>query len=232
MSAAMSNPMLHFVGTSFAPTHLKAAAIKKGLFVTDSIKDAAVVFISEDTPVVDGRRDIEKIRKLCYSVQPFTGQALVITSQVPPGFTRSFGWQNISVYHLAETLRIKDAEERADNPEQFIIGCQRPQDPLPPAFLYYLNAFKCPIHKVTWEEAEFSKMAINLTLASQVDNANRLSKAAKSVGADWNKIIPILQHDRRIGPYSYLTPGRWQDSQHLLRDAVTLEEIETLWNIE
>jgi hypothetical protein len=31
-------------------------------------------------------------------------------------------------------------------------------------------------------------------------------------------------YDKRIGTYT--TPGRWQDSIHLLRDYVTLKEIE------
>ena len=102
-----------------------------------------------------------------------------------------------------------------------------PLDATIPAELgYWVNAWECPVHWVSYETAEFSKIAINMTLAAQVDNANRLADAADQAGADWGRIRTILQHDKRIGPHSYLTPGRWQDSKHLLRDYVTLKEIE------
>jgi UDPglucose 6-dehydrogenase len=65
-----------------------------------------------------------------------------------------------------------------------------------------------------------------MTLASQVDNTNRLASAAKKCGADWESIVTILKHDKRIGPHSYLTPGDWRASKHLMRDYYTLEEIE------
>lgn len=215
--------MICFVGASFAPTHLREAARLKGLHLTTQIHLADLVFISEDTPTENGKRDLAYIKSLIDAVMTEAKGAVVLTSQVPPGFTRSLG---LNLYHMAETLRVKDAMDRALNPEQFIVGCENPADKLPDVFMRYLLAFDCPIHKVTWEEAEFSKIAINMTLASQVDNANRLSEAAQKVGANWNNIIPILQRDRRIGPYSYLSPGRWQFSQHLLRDYVTLKEIE------
>jgi UDP-glucose 6-dehydrogenase len=79
---------------------------------------------------------------------------------------------------------------------------------------------------MSWEEAEFSKIAVNMFLASQVDTTNRLAKVAWEVGADWDEIRKCLELDKRIGREAYLAPGRWQDSKHLLRDAVTLKEIE------
>ena len=224
--------MICFIGTSFAPTHFKGAALKRGFTLTEYPEKADLVFVSEDTPTKEGKRDLICIKLLIEYASDHVkkGVSFVLTSQVPPGFTRSLG---LNIYHLAETLRVtRDSEDRALNPEQFIVGCEDPTKQLPDAFMKYLLAFECPIHKVSWEEAEFSKIAINMTLASQVDNANRLSAAAVKVGARWDVIKTILQHDKRIGPHSYLTPGRWQDSQHLLRDFVTLEQIENDWNIE
>jgi UDPglucose 6-dehydrogenase len=77
-----------------------------------------------------------------------------------------------------------------------------------------------------YETAEFSKIAINMWLAAQVDCTNRLSAAAAKVGADWETVAKAMRLDPRIGPEAYLVPGRWQDSLHLLRDHVTLTEIE------
>ena len=213
--------MICFVGSSFAPLHLRDAARKRGLELTEDLEKAKLVFVSEDTPTKNGIRNLDLIEELIRNVYDKTNCPLVVTSQVPPGFTRSL---RLDIYHMAETLRVKDAEERAYNPEQFIVGCEHPADPLPDPFLDYLTAFKCPIHQMTWEEAEFSKIAINMTLASQVDNANRLSEAAKKVGADWEVIRIVLEHDKRMG--SYHKPGNWKESQHLLRDYVTLLGIE------
>jgi fructose-specific component phosphotransferase system IIB-like protein len=42
--------MIHFIGMSFAAQHLKAAAIKRGLSITDDLEQASLVFVSEDTP--------------------------------------------------------------------------------------------------------------------------------------------------------------------------------------
>ena len=151
---------------------------------------------------------------------------MVLTSQVPPGFTRSLGMNNI--YHQAETLRIKDAESRAYSPDYIAVG--GPQG-VSRHYADYLMAFHCPILRMTWEEAEFSKIAVNMFLAAQVDTTNRLASAAEKVGADWLQVRRALKYDKRIGQEAYLTPGRWRDSRHLLRDHVTLVDIEnTLCN--
>ena len=217
--------MICFVGTTFAPVHLREAARLSGLTLTNQIHIADLVFISEDTPTQDGKRDLIRIRNLVASVilETKSSAVLVLTSQVPPGFTRSLG---LNLYHMAETLRVKDAAHRAMYPEQFIVGCEHPDKPLPQVFLDYLHHFQCPVFQMTWEEAEFAKIAINMTLASQVENATRLSMAARKVGAKWSVIKIVLKHDRRIGPHSYLEPGDWKNSAHLLRDWVTLKEIE------
>lgn len=213
--------MLCFLGNSHAAHHLREAAKKRGLHVITEMENAHVVFISEDTPTDDhGVRDVRPIRALIAKAA-MTGAQLVLTSQVPPGFTRSLGIENI--FHQAETLRILDAEERAMNPEYIAVGGDAK---IGTHYANYLAAFTCPVLRMTWEEAEFSKIAVNMTLASQVDNANRLAAAAERVGAKWDVVCEALKLDSRIGARAYLKPGRWQDSRHLMRDAVTLQALE------
>lgn len=213
--------MICFVGMSFAPMTLKLAAKIKGFQITDNPSMADLVFVSEDTPTDENSvRDLETIRKLTQETFARTKAPVVLTSQVPPGFTRSL---KLPIYHQAETLRIVDAMDRALNPEQHIIGCEHPSQALPKPYLAYLIAFNCPVFQVSYEEAEFAKIAINLTLAAQVENTNRLAEAARRCGADWEKIAMILKHDRRIGHHSYLQPGDWKKSLHLLRDSVTFD---------
>ncbi len=213
--------MIFFMGESFAAVHLRDAARAVGLPVTDKIQEADLIFVSEDTPTDEnGVRDLDTIRMLVSAAET-TEKPIVLTSQVPPGFTRSL---NIpTIIHQAEPLRIRDAWERAIKPEQIIIGTEAA---ISPHYAEYLLAFQCPVLRMTWEEAEFAKIAINMTLASQVENSNRLSAAAEKLGVRWDNVAKVLKLDRRIGPYSYLMPGTWQASKHLFRDSVTLQAIE------
>ncbi len=217
--------MIAFLGTSHAAEHLYEAARQKGVALTTDPKRADLIFVSEDTPTDErGNRFLAPITNLLREAAGY-GVPIVLTSQVPPGFTRATGLPEI--YHQAETLRIKDAMERALAPDYIAIGCLTCQSYglLPAAYREYLEAFACPVQIMTFEEAEFSKIAVNMFLAAQVDITNKLAVAAKRSDAYWPRVAKVLALDKRIGPDAYLTPGRWQDSLHLLRDHVTLEEI-------
>lgn len=229
-----------FLGTSHAAQHLSAAAAAKGFDIVPPA-DAPLIFVSEDTPTdSEGRRDLDAIRQLVDHARRHMDHAtVVITSAVPPGFTRAearaiakernpehWALDDFPIWHQAETLRIKDAEQRALNPEMLIVGGWSRRSVIPDVYMHYLCTWGCPVLQMLYEEAEFSKIAINMCLAAQVDTTNRLAAAALKVGARWDEIKRALIHDRRIGEHAYLTPGRWQDSPHLLRDAVTLAEIE------
>ena len=212
--------MISFLGSSHAAHHLALAAIKRGNEVTFNHAIADVIFISEDTPTDDkGNRDLDPILKLV-DIGNRLGRPIVLTSQVPPGFTRALGIENI--HHQAETLRIKDAEERAYSPDYIAVGGEAP---FPPTYTKYLLSFKCPILRMSWESAEFSKIAVNMFLAAQVERTNLLSAAAQEMGADWGDVAKALANDKRIGHEAYLTPGCWQDSKHLMRDFVTLNSL-------
>ena len=214
-----------FLGTSHAAQHLSAAAQAKG-FELVAPGEAELIFVSEDTPTDEaGRRDLGVIRELVAQAREYD-VPIVLTSQVPPGFTRSFS-EGCRIYHQAETLRMYDAEERALNPEMLIVGAEDMDEPLPGVYQTYLRAFDCPLLIMTWESAEFTKIAINCILASQVDCTNDLAAAAAKIGASWEAVKLALRHDSRIGPHAYLDPGDWKQSRHLLRDMRTLLEIES-----
>lgn len=221
---------LCFLGTSFAAQHLSAAAAEKGFELCDLTNEPELVFVSEDTPTSEsGFRGLLEIQSLIahalHTRKPST--PLIITSQLPPGITRSINAPN--VFHQAETLRIKDAVYRASHPEMMIVGCANPAKLLPEAYETYLNAFNCPILTMSYESAEFAKIAINAFLISQVETTNMLSRLSEKCGAQWPDVRHALQNDSRIGPNAYLESGRWQDSKHLLRDYVTLLEYSGDW---
>ena len=212
--------MIFFFGSSHAAHHLALAAVKRGNEVTFNVRQADILFVSEDTPTdLSGKRNLEPIYDLIEHARGFD-KPIVLTSQVPPGFTRALGIVNI--HHQAETLRIKDAEERAYSPDYIAVGGE---SDLHPTYIKYLYSFDCPVLRMTWEDAEMSKIAVNMFLAAQVEATNKLSAAANKVGANWEMVAHALALDKRIGGHAYLTPGRWEDSKHLYRDFVTLEEI-------
>ena len=206
--------MICFLGDSHAAVTLREAARQKGLAITDAPWEGNLIFVSQDTPTDEtGKRDLEPIRAMVYHAEGF-GKPIVLTSAVPVGFTRSLGIKNI--WHMAETLRIKDAAFRAKHPEQFIIGGP---EPWPTCLTDYVWSHpNAEINYVTYEEAEYAKIAINVHLAHQVHVANQLAAKASILGCDWERIKAILQNDKRIGPHAYLDPGDPLASRHLLRD--------------
>ena len=69
-----------------------------------------------------------------------------------------------------------------------------------------------------YESAEFTKISINIFLASSVTTTNTLSELCEKIGADWSEITPALQMDRRIGRYAYIKPGLGISGGNLERD--------------
>lgn len=229
LKANKANHMIYFLGSSYAAVTLKEAARRRGLPLTDDIHKADLIFVSEDTPTDEtGNRDQSCIKNLILEADRKRKHweiPVVVTSQVTPGFMHEINSYHVRgpLYHQAETLRIEDGIQRAMYPEMFIVGTNSFIDH---RYQEYLDAFECPILKMSFEEAEFCKIAINAFLISQIETTNMLSAYAEKVAADWGSVSKALRHDSRIGKYAYLTPGRWQNSKHLLRDYVTILEIE------
>ena len=184
-----------------------------------------VVYIAQDVPTDDrGQSDIGPIGtfiKLAErALKPDT--AVVILSQVPPGFTRSRLRPGQLLYYQVETLIFGRAVERALYPERFIIGCADPIQPLPDAYAQYLECFNCPILPMRFESAELAKISINCCLVSSISTANTLAEICEKIGADWSEIAPALRLDRRIGQYSYIVPGLGISGGNLERDLHTV----------
>src|SRR5262249_55842422 len=126
------------------------------------------------------------------------------------------------LYYQVETLVFGRAVERATQPERYIIGCADPQRPLPAPYQALLGAFGCPLLPMRYESAELAKIAINCCLVASVSVANTLAELSEGIGADWGEISPALKLDRRIGAYSYLSPGLGIAGGNLERDLATV----------
>lgn len=186
---------------------------------------ADVVYLAPDVPTDgSGASDLGPVERLLAVVRPALRDdaALVVLSQVPPGFTRGIIGFRGPVFYQVETLVFGIALQRALQPERYIVGCADPAAPLPPAFQSYLEAFACPILAMRYESAELAKISINMCLVASVGVANTMAEICEHVGADWSEIAPSLKLDRRIGAYSYLTPGLGLAGGNLERDLATV----------
>lgn len=195
---------------------------------TDSLTDLAradVAYVAPDVSTDDkGQSDLSTINSLLSIVEPALRDdaVLVVLSQVPPGFTRSLGRPGKPLYYQVETLIFGRAIERALYPERYIVGCADPAENLPAAYRKFLEAHDCPILPMRYESAELGKIAINCCLVASISVANTLAELCEGIGADWSEIVPALKLDRRIGQYSYLTPGLGISGGNLERDLATV----------
>ena len=73
-----------------------------------------------------------------------------------------------------------------------------------------------------YESAELAKIAINCCLVASVSVANTLAELSRADRRRLAEIAPALKLDRRIGAYSYLTPGLGLAGGNLERDLATV----------
>ena len=216
---------LHFAGrqpngfdSHLAETMSRAAQLR-GFEISDLML-AELVFVAVD--VLD-HGNLDEVLTCAKHVEQNCAKAhaIVIVSQVPPGFTRGFRDKRVvRIYYQVDTIITSRAVERVLRPEQFIVGCADPAAPLPLVYQEYLAAHACPVRQMSYESAELAKCAINYFLAGQIKMSCELAVAAAQVGADWADVARAVGGDARIGPHAYLRPGK--TNQHLERDLTTV----------
>ena len=186
----------------------------------------AVVYVAPDVATDDeGHSDLFAVDRLLALAFEATGPdtAIVVLSQVPPGYSRTHGRPGRRLIYQVETLIFGLAVERALNPERYIIGLSDPAEALPPAYRAYLEGHGTPpLLSMRYESAELAKISINCCLVASISVANTLAELCERIGADWSEIAPALKLDRRIGPYSYLAPSLGIAGGNLERDLTTV----------
>lgn len=210
-------------------------------FVSDpsQIASCGLVYFSPDTPT-DAKNvaDLSTLHALMNRVAEHLdpAAALVILSQIPPGFTRqtfkngTFGPRKI--FHQVETLIFGEAIERALKPERTIVGCADPGEKLPTSYEAFLNAFGCPVFRMKYESAELAKMSINICLAATLTAANSLAEVCEKIGADWSEIVPALRADARIGQKAYLAAGLGIAGGNIERDLTAVNLLAKEWGAD
>jgi UDPglucose 6-dehydrogenase len=191
---------------------------------TKILERCDVVYVAPDVTTDDrGASDLEPLFDLIgvANASMRDDAILVILSQVPPGFTRRLTRTKSTLFCQVETLIFGRAVERAMHPERYIVGCDDPAKPLPPAFAEVLKRYHCPVLPMRYESAELCKISINMFLVASVTTSNVIGELCEAIGADWSEIAPALRLDRRIGPHAYLNPGLGISGGNLERDLTT-----------
>jgi UDPglucose 6-dehydrogenase len=193
-----------------------------------------LVFVTLDVKTdEDNRSDTAPLLLLIWQIAPRVakGAALVVLSQVKPGFTRKLrsalvGSSPIAeIYYQVETLMFGRAVERALHPDRYMVGAPDPTRPLLDPFRRWHESFGCPVLIMGYESAELAKIAINFFLVSSVSTTNLLAEVCEIIGANWSEIAPALRLDNRIGPHAYLNPGLGIAGGNLERDLVTIKRL-------
>jgi UDPglucose 6-dehydrogenase len=210
------------------------ASARPALTFTSDVQGLAacdVVYVAVDVPTDDdGRSDVGPVTALLTAVaEVVTSGAIVVLSQVQPGFTRALRERvergGARLAYQVETLIFGRAVERALHPERYMVGLGEATDPLPPPLAAFLAAFDCPVLPMRYESAELCKISINMFLVASVSTTNMLAEVCEAVGAEWRDIAPALRLDKRIGQHAYLTPGLGIGGGNLTRDLASVQAL-------
>lgn len=192
-----------------------------------------IYFASDVATDINGNSDVSQIKKYFSMISKITSKSIfIILSQVSPGFTRELNDLAVNkIYYQVETLIFGKAIRRSKYPERIIIGDSTGNEPLNQVFLEILELYNCPILVFNYESAEFTKVAINAFLASDVNLSNSLARLSEKIQVNWSNVEQALRLDDRIGKSRYLKPGLGIAGGNIERDLRTISNLSKLHNI-
>jgi UDPglucose 6-dehydrogenase len=217
-------PPLHEPGlTELIAAETNAGRLTFTTSAADALRDAEVLCVAFDTPVNDrDEADVEFVRRRLDVIADAIprGCIILISSQVPAGFTRRLArdWRDrgLRYAYSPENLRLGKAIEVFRNAERVVLGVS---DESARSTLAELFApFTTRIEWMSVESAEMTKHALNAFLATSVTFANELARLCEAVGADAKEVERGLKSEARIGPKAYLAPGAAFAGGTLARD--------------
>lgn len=204
-----------------------------------ALNNIDVLWVAFDTPVDDNDvADIGSIERSLLSAIKWlnSGTRIIISSQVPVGFTRKIKEaikraspeKKFYFAYAPENLRLGKAIKLFLDPDRIIIGT------MPEEKEKFLPLFSVISTKLEWmsiESAEMVKHAINAFLATSISFANEIAEVCERVGANAKEVERGLKTEERIGPKAYLSPGVAFSGGTLARDIIFLSESAKKFNL-
>ena len=199
--------------------NVRAGRLSFGTGFTDTVANAAAVFIAVGTPTRrgDGHADLSDVYAAAAEIAAaIRGYTVVVTkSTVPVGTGREVAriireTQPAAEFDVAsnpEFLREGAAIEDFMKPDRVVIGVEsaRARDVM--AGIYRpLNLIQTPMVFTNIETAEVTKYAGNAFLATKITFINEIADLCEKVGADVHDVARGIGLDGRIGR-KFLHPG-------------------------
>src|SRR6185437_5684910 len=177
-----------------------------------ALEQADILWVTFDTPVNEqDEADVDFVRARLEEIAPVlkSGTPVLISSQVPVGFTRSLqcDWsgKGLRFAYSPENLRLGKAIDAFCHPERIVLGIQEDSEKQRLSELF--APFGSRLEWMSLESAEMTKHALNAFLATSVTFINELARLCEEVGADAKEVECGLKSEGRIGPRAYLSPG-------------------------
>jgi len=203
------------------------------LSLEEGLTGAEAVLIAVGTPSLDGRIDLQYVRRAAEQIGTWlktagTPLSVLVKSTVVPGTTDTVvraileetSGKKVGEFGLGmnpEFLREGNAVEDFMNPDRIVFGCE---DEISQAVLEKLYAsWHCDKITVNTRTAEMIKYANNCLLATQISAVNELANLCFEMGdIDVQEVMQGVHLDRRWSPVteggrvrpdilSYLIPG-------------------------
>lgn len=187
-------------------------------------KDADIIFVCLPTPMrKDGSCDTRilegelalidwEISTLKHTnVRKKQNPVVVIKSTIPPGTTdnliEGLKFKEIDVCFSPEFLTEANSFNDFKNQNRIVIGSNNSNAADLVEKMFAPVFPKADIVKTTPKNAEMCKYFINCFLASKVTFANQMFDICQSTGIDYDSVVKLALHDKRIGRSHLMVPG-------------------------
>lgn len=187
--------------------YTKSGMLRFSDTIADPRNRADICFFAQDVTITSSGVDMKEIQTHFQNVaKSGLYKIIVVSSQTPLGTMRAWQkkYKNISIVYFPEFLRFGGALKIFTEPDSVVLG----GDPQAVSEVFEVFAkISSPKFEVSLEEAEMSKHAANVFVATTVSYVSELTKFCEYFNVNFERIGQILRADRRVGPKAYTLPG-------------------------
>lgn len=241
------------VGNGQLARALRETLARTSAHTETPVAAAKLIWLAEDTAVrPDGTAALTDLSDSYAShFGDFAdGAVVLLSSQVPPGFTQNLRYRyrkahplpEVEFAYLVENIKAGKGAKGWLEQRAFVVGLfPGPGRELPAAAIGELLApWNRPVRYMGILDAEFTKLAINGLLATIIGYVNEIGELARLVGASPAAVEQGLRADARLYECP-VRPGEPWMNEHLGRDLIYLQRvaceaggatrlIDTVWN--
>lgn len=209
----------------------------------DGIVDADMSFVIVPTPTKPGERGfandyilsaIKSIGKVLRKRKAY--HIVVITSTVMPGATdgvirsaleKALGkkvGKEIGLCYNPEFVALGTVVQNMLHADIQLIGESDEKAGKMLAGFHRVITPDVPLHRMSFREAELTKLLLNVALSSRITYANMVGRIADTMNCDAHKILDAITGDSRIGK-KFMRPGSPVEGPCLPRDVQALTQV-------